>query len=250
MERPVKPTGSSFFHFLYFCFFGSLPSLLKIIFCIFCIFLYFVFLAHSHHSWTFILKWRGPVKKHPFSLPILPSYRSIKNLKGISLGQTNLAVLVCLPFRLLKLVHSLWKLKFTYIRLQGFQSKENLQTRQIDFQNCWINTVLQKELFSINRAQRPPTWAVAPWLWDHLRHAPGAATGTAHLKCVQRIFLQLPKPINQKDHQRWNIAALWTALTAVTACKHSVNTAYKYLHTGCTVAYKPTYICTVYRAST
>ena len=88
-----------------------------------------------------------------------------------------------------------------YIQFQRFQSNENLQTRQIDFQNSQINTVLQKELFSINTDGRPPTWAVAPWLWDHLRHAPGAATATAHLKCVQRIFLQLPKPINQKDHQ-------------------------------------------------
>ena len=49
-----------------------------------------------------------------------------------------------------------------YIQFQRFQNKENLQARQIDFLNYQINTVLQRELFSINRAQRPPTWAVAP----------------------------------------------------------------------------------------
>ena len=61
-----------------------------------------------------------------------------------------------------------------YIQFQRFQSNENLQTRQIDFQNSQINTVLQKELFSINTDGRPPTWAVAPWLWDYFSDTPQA----------------------------------------------------------------------------
>ena len=75
-----------------------------------------------------------------------------------------------------------------------------------------------------------------------LRHAPGAATATAHLKCVQRIFFATTKAYKSKrpsdsDDQRWGIAHYELLSLLID------------IQTGCAVAYKTTYICTVWRVS-